>query len=126
MKRTMYVYAEIRDENICSLHFPFVYTGGDMLERDYQAFLIKLIKSLIPGCEVLLLDPNQIQGIPDLLILAPTGKWATLEVKASEKSKLRPNQEWYVQHWGEKAFSSFIYPENQEEVLHALQLALAG
>lgn len=97
-----------------------------MLERDYQALLIKRIKVLIPGCEVLLLDPNQIQGIPDLLILAPTGKWATLEVKASEKSKLRPNQEWYVRHWGEKAFSSFIYPENQEEVLNALQSALAG
>lgn len=97
-----------------------------MLERDYQAYLIKLIKNLIPGCEILILDPNYIQGIPDLLILAPTGKWATLEVKASEKSKLRPNQAWYVQHWGEKAFSSFIYPENEQEVLVALQQSLAS
>jgi hypothetical protein len=95
-----------------------------MLERDYQALLIKKIKRLIPGSEVLPLDPNYLQGVPDLLILAPTGKWATLEVKASEKSKLRPNQEWYVQHWGEKAFSSFIYPENEEEVLRELKLAL--
>lgn len=97
-----------------------------MLERDYQALLVKQIKQLIPGCEVYMLDPNQIQGIPDLLILAPTGRWATLEVKASEKSKLRPNQAWYVREWGRKAFSSFIYPENQEEVLRALQQSLAG
>lgn len=97
-----------------------------MLERDYQAYLIKLIKALIPDAVVLLMDPNYIQGIPDLLILAPTGKWATLEVKASEKSKLRPNQAYYVELWNTRGFSSFIYPENQEEVLHALQHALAG
>lgn len=97
-----------------------------MLERDYQASLIKKIKRLIPGCEVLPLDPNYIQGIPDLLVLAPTGKWGTLEVKASEKSKLRPNQEYYVKEWGRKAFSSFIYPENEQEVLHALQQSLAS
>lgn len=95
-----------------------------MLERDYQSILIRKIKNMIPECEVLLLDANQIQGIPDLLILAPTGRWATLEVKASEKSKLRPNQEYYVREWGRKAFSSFIYPENEVGVLSALQRAL--
>lgn len=95
-----------------------------MLERDYQSILIRKIKQMIPGSEVLLLDPNQVQGIPDLLILAPTGRWATLEVKASERSKLRPNQAYYVREWGQKAFSSFIYPENEEEVLRALQAAL--
>lgn len=98
-----------------------------MLERDYQAYLIKLIKKLIPGCEIQLGDPNYMQGIPDLLILAPTGKWAVLEVKASEKSKVRPNQVWYVESWGRKAsFSSFIYPENEQEVLVALQQSLAS
>lgn len=98
-----------------------------MLERDYQAYLIKRIKQLVLGCEVLILDPNYIQGIPDLLILASSGKWAVLEVKASEKSKLRPNQEWYVKKWGQKAaFGSFIYPENEKEVLVALQQSLAS
>lgn len=98
-----------------------------MLERDYQAYLIKLIKKLIPGCEILILDPNYIQGIPDLLILSPNGTWAVLEVKASEKSKLRPNQAWYVNQWGAKArFGSFIYPENEQEVLVALQQSLAS
>jgi hypothetical protein len=117
MRRAMYVPQRLHAHTI------FV-DGGDMLERDYQTLLIKKIKNMIPGCEVLILDPNYIQGIPDLLILAPTGKWATLEVKASERSKLRPNQAWYVQEWGQKAYSSFIYPENEEEVLDALQKAL--
>lgn len=98
-----------------------------MLERDYQAYLIKKINRMWPGCVVLLLDPNYIQGIPDLCILFDCGKWAVLEVKASEKSKLRPNQAYYVEHWGSKAiFGSFIYPENEEEVLLALQQALCG
>lgn len=97
-----------------------------MLEREYQAALIKRIYLRWPGCVVMPLDPNYIQGIPDLLILFVGGKWATLEVKASEKSRLRPNQQWYVDEWGKKSFSSFIYPENEEVVLAALQEALFG
>jgi hypothetical protein len=97
-----------------------------MLEREYQSQLVKRIKNLIPGCEIVCLDPNVVQGIPDLLILAPNGRWAVLEVKASEKSKKRPNQDYYVKLWGTKCcFSSFIYPENEEEVLRALQRSLA-
>jgi len=95
-----------------------------LLEREYQAELINRIYRRWPGCVVLHLDPNFIQGIPDLLILFTGGRWATLEVKASEKSRLRPNQAWYVEEWGRKSFSSFIYPENEEEVLNALQETL--
>lgn len=97
-----------------------------MLEREYQSLLIKRLERMFPGCIVLTLDPNFVQGIPDLLILLPGGKWAVLEVKASEKSKLRPNQAYYVEKWGQLAFSSFIYPENEEEVLYALQRSLAS
>lgn len=96
-----------------------------MLESEYQAYLIKKIKNVWPGTEVLILDPNYIQGIPDLLLLFPNGLWAVLEVKASEKSKMRPNQEWYIREWGKKAcFGAFIYPENEEEVFNALQASL--
>lgn len=94
-----------------------------MLERDYQADLIKKIKRLLPGCLVVLNDPNYIQGIPDLTVFHGP-KWALLEVKASERSKERPNQRYYVEKYGEMTFCSFIYPENEEEVLNALQEAL--
>lgn len=94
-----------------------------MLERDYQAHLIKKLKSLFPGCVVMKNDPNYIQGIPDLLILY--GKcWGALEVKNSAGAKHRPNQNYYVELLNEMSYSSFIYPENEEEVLHDLQKAL--
>lgn len=96
-----------------------------MLERDYQAQLIKTIERLLPGCMVLLGDPNYMQGIPDLIVFHGP-RWALLEVKASEKSKERPNQRYYVEKWGAMTFCSFIYPENEEEVLNALQEALCG
>lgn len=96
-----------------------------MLERDYQAQLIPRIVNRFGGpdhCRVQINDPNLPgqQGIPDLTVYVDQF-WALLEVKASEKSKLRPNQEWWVKKWSEVTFCSFIYPENEEEVLDALQ-----
>ena len=69
-----------------------------MLERDFQAKLIKEIKNRLPGSMVLKNDPNYKQGVPDLLVLH-RDRWAALEVKASPKAKCRPNQDWYVSRW---------------------------
>ena len=91
-----------------------------MRERDYQARLIRIIKREFPGVIILKNDPNYQQGIPDLLILYKN-KWAALEVKVSETSRTRPNQEYYVDTMHEMSFASFIYPENEDEVLDALQ-----
>lgn len=96
-----------------------------MRENEYQAQLIKKLKRLLPGCVVLKNDPNYIQGILDLTVFYGP-KWAMLEVKASEKSKERPNQRFYVEQMGSMGFAAFVYPENEKEVLNALQLALAG
>lgn len=93
-----------------------------MLESKFQSNLIKEIKEKFPGCMVLKNDPNYIQGIPDLLILYEN-KWASLECKKSENEKSRPNQPYYVQKMNDMSFSSFIYPENKEEVLNELQSA---
>lgn len=89
------------------------------LERDFQSNLIKEIKHMFPGCIVMKTDPTYIQGIPDLLILYKN-KWASLEVKISSRAKKQPNQEYYVDRMNEMSFSSFIYPENKEGVLHEL------
>lgn len=90
-------------------------------ESDYQAYLKDLIKKLLPGCIVSKEDPNDIQGIPDLIVLFGK-KWATLEVKKSleDRKKPRPNQEYYVDRMNEMSFSRFIYPENEKEVLDEL------
>lgn len=94
-----------------------------MLERDYQSGLIKRIKDILPGCIVLKTDPTYIQGLPDLLILYKD-RWAALEVKRSANASRRPNQEYYVDTLNSMSFSSFIFPENEEEVLYELQEAL--
>ena len=91
-----------------------------MLENKFQANLIKKIKKLYPNCVVMKNDPTYIQGIPDLLVLEKD-KWASLECKKSEKASHRPNQEYYVDLMNKMSFSSFIYPENKDEVLEGLK-----
>lgn len=90
-----------------------------MLENKYKTELKKKIEKRLPGSIVTHLDPNEIQGIPDLLVLYKD-KWATLEGKKSEDAPHRPNQDYYVGLMNKMSFSSFIYPENEKEVLDEL------
>lgn len=90
-----------------------------MLENKFKTGLVKELKERFPGCKVVHLDPTEIQGIPDLLVLY--GKtWGALEGKKSATASHRPNQDYYVQQMDEMSFASFIYPENKEEVLNEL------
>jgi hypothetical protein len=91
-----------------------------MLERDYQAALIKRIKRKFPGSVVLKNDTSYIQGIPDLTVLF-NERWGVLEAKRSANEEPRPNQEYYVDLLDQMSFGSFIHPENEEEVLDELQ-----
>lgn len=93
-------------------------------EKQFQASLIKELKSTFPGCMVLKNDAGYLQGIPDLLILHKK-RWAALEVKKSASSPRQPNQEHYVKELSDMSFASFICPENKEEILNELQLALS-
>lgn len=90
------------------------------LESGFQDKLIEDLKSLFPGCMTFKMD--QIQGIPDLLVLYED-KWASLECKKNLRAKKQPNQEYYVGRMNEMSFSRFICPENKEEVLSDLQSA---
>lgn len=90
-----------------------------MIESKFQKDLKKEIKGRFPGCMVLKNDPTCIQGVPDLLILYKD-KWATLEVKRSANASHQPNQDFYVEKMNNMSFSSFIFPENKEEVLNAM------
>lgn len=92
-----------------------------MLENRFKTKLKKELERMFPGCFVLHLDPNEVQGIPDLLILYKD-KWATLEGKKSANESVRPNQPYYVDLMNRMSFSAFIYPENKDEVLDALYL----
>jgi hypothetical protein len=93
-----------------------------MAENRYQAKVIKKLKTLFPGAIVLKNDANYMQGIPDILVLFGF-RWAVLECKDSSTSPERPNQAYYIAKCNEMSFGAFIYPENEMEVLHGLQLA---
>lgn len=93
-----------------------------MLERDYQRLLIEKLNSRFPGCLILKNDPGYLQGVPDLVIFYGD-RWAMLEVKASERARIQPNQTYYVEKLNEMSFAAFIYPSNEEEVLDALYRA---
>lgn len=96
-----------------------------MTESAYQTRLIRKLKRMFPGCEVLKNDANYRQGILDWTIFwGPF--WAMLEIKASASASTQPNQEYYVKKLNEMSFAAFIYPENEREVLTALQAAFTS
>lgn len=90
-----------------------------MIESNFQRRLKKVIKERFPDCYVLKTDPNDIQGMPDLLILCGN-KWAALEVKKSKDASRRPNQAYHVERLNSMSYSAFIFPENEKEVLDEL------
>ena len=91
-----------------------------MLERNFQARVIRKLKQTYPDCVVLKTDPNYIQGFPDLLVLRGR-TWVALECKRDEKAARRPNQEYYVNKLDRMSLARFISPENEKEVFHEIQ-----
>lgn len=96
-----------------------------MLESKFQSDLIKELKDRLPECIVIKNDPSYIQGFPDLTIFYKES-WATLECKKSKNAQHRPNQDYYIRLMNEMSFSSFIYPENKQEVLDDLEEFFKG
>ena len=94
-------------------------------ESEFQHSLIEEIKTRFPGAMVLKNDPNYIQGVPDLTILYGQ-RWALLECKRSADASRQPNQKYYVEKLNDMGFSSFIFPENKEAVLNAMEQSLKG
>lgn len=87
------------------------------LESGFQDKLRDEIKKRFPGCMIFKMD--QIQGIPDMLILFKD-KWAFIENKKSAKAKRQPNQEYYVELLNDMSFARFACPENKDKVLEEL------
>lgn len=90
-----------------------------MAENRFKTKLVKELKNMFPGCIIMHMDPNEIQGIPDLLILYKN-KWAALEGKDYANAPVRPNQGYYVDLMDRMSFASFIYPDNKDKVLDEL------
>ena len=96
-----------------------------MKESNFQKDLIRDLKTIFPGSIILKNDPNYIQGIPDLMILY-NDKWAALECKKSKDAHRLPKQEYYVEKLNKLSFSSFVYPENKDEVIENIKKIFKG
>lgn len=93
-----------------------------MNEGAYKAKVLAKIEHMFPGCEIIRSDSSHRQGMPDHFILwGPY--WASLEFKVSSRAKKQPNQEYYVRKLDEMSFAAIIHPDNEEEVLGALEQA---
>lgn len=91
------------------------------LENEYKTALKKRIQFRLPGCIVLKNDEQLLQGIFDLTVLYGN-RYAALEVKRGKNAPKRPNQGYYLEEVANMGgFAAFIHPENEEEVLDALQ-----
>lgn len=86
-----------------------------MKESVFQKELKDKIKNRFP--DSIIMKQESRQGFPDLLILNGN-KWVALECKCSAKAHHQPNQENYVKKLNDMSFASFIFPENEEEVLN--------
>lgn len=92
-----------------------------MLERDYQAKLIRKLKTIFPGCKVFKTDPTHRQGYPDLIILCGYA-WAALEIKRDPTAPVRPNQRYHIDEMNNMGgFASFINPATENDVLRELR-----
>ena len=89
------------------------------LESGFQDRLRDEIKQKYPDSLIFKMD--QIQGIPDLLVLRKS-KWASLECKKNATASHRPNQDYYVDKLNNMSFARFVYPENKDQVLEELDL----
>jgi len=94
-------------------------------ENRFKADLKKELKDAFPGCVIFDMNPNDHQGISDLLILYGS-TWAMLECKRNAKASHRPNQDYFVDKFNKMSFAAFIYPENKKEILNALESSFAS
>lgn len=88
----------------------------------FKSKFMRDLQKLYPYSYILLLDPNYVQGVPDVLILDGPN-WATFEVKRSRSAKRQPNQDWHVEQMNEMSYSRFVSPETRKDILDELQRA---
>jgi hypothetical protein len=81
-------------------------------ESAFQARVIRKLKRMFPGCEILKNDSGYRQGILDITIL-----WCDFlgdaGIQGPEKAKHQPNQDYFVKKFNEMGFAAFIWPEKR-------------
>lgn len=92
-----------------------------MLESEYQKEFLNRVRVLLPEteftkCIIIKNDSGYLQGFPDWTVFYGR-KWATLEIKRTKHAHRQANQSYYVELMRNMGYSSFVYPENEPQVL---------
>ena len=93
-------------------------TGPNGFEKKFKERLEKEF-GISKNRDIIKMNPLQCQGASDLIILVGD-KNARVEVKASKDSSHRPNQDLYIDMYKQQTYASFVYPENEEQVISEL------
>lgn len=94
-------------------------------EGRFRDEVVTELQDRFPGCVILKNDEQSLQGVPDMLVLW-NDRWAMLELKRSRFALKRPNQAYYIDQFNDMSFAAFIYPENKDDVLNALQYSFTS
>lgn len=94
-----------------------------MLEKDFQAKIIKYLKS--KGCFVWKTQQNATTqaGVADIFFCLE-GFYGFIEVKKSKTAKLRPGQKEFIEKMNNWSYGKIIYPENWDEAKKELNSLL--
>lgn len=96
-----------------------------MLESKFKSDFLADLQEVLPEIDIFQIKDNR-RSDPDIIVLAPGGKWAALEFKRSDAADRQPNQEYRIEELDKKFFAAFVYPENAREVFHDLERILAS
>ena len=92
-----------------------------MSEATFRTKFINKMKKLSPDIFVEFADPSKVNGIPDLIIFCKD-KHARIETKRSKNASKRLHQEYYISLFNSYGvYSTFLTPENEEEVINELR-----
>ena len=91
------------------------------LESEFQTEVIADLQDMFPGCVITRGNSMYQPGVPDLFCLLDGGGWIALECKKSRTAKKQPNQDYFVEKMNNMSFAAFIFPENKDMILRAIQ-----
>lgn len=85
------------------------------IESTFQGKVRKWLKD--QGCYVLTISSGAgiPDGCPDIVALAPSGRWVALECKASATSKFQPLQKLTIAKLDVGGYAKAIWPANWDE-----------
>lgn len=89
-------------------------------ERDFRKKFKGRLLKIFPDAIITHLDPNDIQGIPDICMFW-RDRYFMFETKRFTKASKRPNQQYYIDLFDDWSYARFVQPENMEEVLNELE-----